>query len=82
MTPQALRSALLEDLIHIAPDIDPATVADSDHLQNDLALDSLDFLRLVTAIHTRLGVDVPEADYGFLATLGSAVPYLQAKLKS
>jgi acyl carrier protein len=40
----------------------------------------MDFLNFITAIHHRLGVDIPELDYPKLITLGGAVAYLKAKL--
>ncbi|MBY4893854.1 acyl carrier protein [Rhodobacteraceae bacterium N5(2021)] len=80
MTPTEIRAAFLEELVSVAPDIDPDSVADDDHLQDDLELDSMDFLTLVTAIHTRLGVDIAEADYPRIATLGDAVPFLTERM--
>ena len=80
MTPQDIRAAFLEELTHIAPDLDAATIADTDHIQDDLQIDSMDFLRLVSALHVRLGVDIPESDYRHLATPHSAVAYLQGRL--
>jgi hypothetical protein len=38
----------------------------------------MDFLNFVIGVHTRLGVDVPEADYAKLATVDGAVAYLAA----
>ncbi len=40
----------------------------------------MDFLNFVTAIHHRLGVDIPELDYPKLVTLDGAVGYLKTKL--
>lgn len=40
----------------------------------------MDFLNFVIGLHTRLGVDVPEADYGNLATIDGAVAYLAAHI--
>ncbi|WP_114965122.1 phosphopantetheine-binding protein [Alkalilacustris brevis] len=76
MTDAEIRKAFLDELASVAPDIDPATVGDDDHLQDDLDLDSMDFLNLVAALHKRLGVSVPEADYPQIATPGHAVRYL------
>ncbi len=76
MTPDAIRTAFLEDLTSVAPDIDPDTVGDDDHLQDDLGLDSMDFLNLVSALHKRFGLPIPEADYPELATTARAVRYL------
>lgn len=76
MTPQEIRAAYLEELTRVAPDIDPETVSDDDHLQDDLELDSMDVLNLVTALHARFGVDIPESDYPQIATPALAVAYL------
>jgi len=81
MTEQEYRAAYLEELTRVAPDIDPATVGDDEHIQEDLELDSMDVLNLVTALHERLGVDIPEADYPQIATLKLAVAYLASAMR-
>ena len=68
------------DLTAIAPDLDPAAIGDNDHLQDDLGLDSMDFLNLVSALHKRFGLPIPEADYPRLATPEKAVAYLAQML--
>lgn len=80
MTPSDIRAAFLDEIARIAPDIDPATVSDDDHLQEDLELDSMDILNLVAALDTRLGVSIPERDYAQIATPGQAVDYLASRL--
>jgi acyl carrier protein len=74
---QELRSAFIDCLVAVAPDIDPGTVEDNDHLQDDLELDSMDILNLVAALHKRFGVAIAESDYLQIATPGKAVKYLQ-----
>ena len=76
MTKDEIRAGYLAELNRVAPDIDPADVGDDDHIQDDLELDSMDVLNLVTALHERFGVDIPEADYPQIATLALAVEYL------
>jgi acyl carrier protein len=71
---------LREELGNIAPEIDPKTVDAGADLREALDIDSMDFLNFVTAIHHRLGVDIPEIDYPKLVTLDGAVHYLEAKL--
>ncbi|WP_176248258.1 MULTISPECIES: acyl carrier protein [unclassified Sulfitobacter] len=80
MTDADIRKAILEELTQIAPDIAPSDVGDGDHLQDDLELDSMDFLNLVSALHKRLGVDIPETDYPKIATLALAVAYLKTRI--
>jgi len=80
MTNEDIRAVYLEELANVAPDIEPGTVGPTDHLQDDLELDSMDVLNFVTALHEKLGVDIPEAEYPSIATLDKAVPYLAAKI--
>lgn len=80
MTRDEIRSAFVADLIAIAPDIDPATLGDDDHLQDDLGLDSMDFLNLVAALHRRFSLPIPEDHYQRLATPGQATDYLEQEL--
>lgn len=82
MTPADLRAAFIADLTAVAPDLDPETIGDSDHMQDDLGLDSMDFLNLVSALHKRFGLPIPETDYPLLATTALAVVYLDQSLAS
>jgi acyl carrier protein len=49
-------------------------------LREALDIDSMDFLNFITAMHRRLGVNVPEVDYPKLTTLNGAVAYLETRL--
>ncbi len=80
MTNEEIRTAFIEELIQIAPDIAPDDIDDEDHLQEDLGLDSMDILNLVTALHRRIGVDIPEEDYPKISKLRIAVTYIASKL--
>lgn len=77
-----IRTAFIAELTAVAPDIDPASLGGDDHLQDDLGLDSMDFLNLVSALHKRFGLPIPETDYPKLATLTKAVAYLQGALEA
>ena len=68
MTNPDYRAIFLEELVRVAPDIEADTLGDDDHIQDDLELDSMDVLNLVTALHERLGIDIPEKDYPEIAT--------------
>ncbi|MCL6249437.1 acyl carrier protein [Altererythrobacter sp. KTW20L] len=80
MTPSDPRAVFIEELIAVAPDLEAATIDDNDHLQNELGLDSMDFLRLVSALHKRFDLPIPESDYPRLASPAKAVTYLVEKL--
>ena len=73
-------AVLREELGNIAPEIDMNSVDPSADLREALDIDSMDFLNFVTAIHHRLGINIPEIDYPKLITLDGAVGYLKTKL--
>lgn len=81
MTQDDIRTAFIEELTNVAPDIAPEDVGETDHIQEDLGLDSMDVLNLVTALHQRLGIDIPEADYPQIATLSRALDYIRSILE-
>lgn len=70
---------VLDALGAVAPEADLSTLDRTEPIRDQLDLDSMDFLRFVESLHERLGVDVPEADYGKLATVDAAAAYLAAR---
>ena len=80
MTPEELRTIVLEELTRIAPELDPAAIRPDAPLRDQVDLDSMDFLNFVVALHDRLGVDIPESDYGRLVSVTAIVGYLAARL--
>ena len=74
-----IRAVVQEELGNIAPEMDVGAINPSADLREALDIDSMDFLRFVTAIHHRLGIDVPEVDYPKLVTLDGAVAYLETR---
>jgi acyl carrier protein len=80
MTREEIRLAVVKALTSVAPEIDPQTLRPDDVFRQEFDLDSMDFLNFVIGLHVSLGVDVPEADYGKLATMNAAVDYLEARL--
>ena len=75
-----IRKVVQEELSNIAPEVDLASIDPAADLREALDIDSMDFLNFVTAIHHRLGVEIPELDYPKLFTLDGAVAYIAAKL--
>jgi acyl carrier protein len=78
MTPEQVRQGFLDALGQIAPEGDLDHLRPDRPLRDQLDIDSYDFLQLVIALHERLGIDIPEADYQRLATLQGALDYLNA----
>jgi acyl carrier protein len=82
MTPQDIRAVLKDELARIAPEIEFEAIDPSADLRDEADIDSMDFLNLLTALHVRLGVEIPEADNAKLITVQGAIDYLAAKLGS
>lgn len=77
-----LPAIVKEELSNIAPDADMKTLDPKADLREALDIDSMDFLNFITALHMRLGIEIPEIDYPKLMTLDKAVAYLGSKLKA
>lgn len=79
MTKDGLKALIVAELGNIAPDVDASDIDPDEDMREELDIDSMDFLNLVTALHKKLGVNIPESDYAKLSTLNGAVTYLAAK---
>jgi len=80
MTQQDIRAVIKDELARIAPEIDFEAIDPAADLRDEADIDSMDFLNLVTALHARLGVEIPEADNPKLITVEGAIAYLAGKL--
>ena len=80
MTRDEIREVVLSILAGIAPEIDVEEIRPGADLRDELDIDSMDFLNLVTALGERLQIDIPEIDYPNLATFGHAVDYLAQRV--
>jgi acyl carrier protein len=79
MTEAELRKTVLDTLGDIAPEADLGALPPDSDLREELDIDSMDFLNFVIALHEKLGVDIPEADYPRLVTVDGAVGYLMER---
>ncbi len=80
MTDSDIQKVIQEELNNIAPEADLAKVDPTADLRDAIDIDSMDFLNFITAIHHRLGIDIPEIDYPKLITLKGAGAYIAAHL--
>lgn len=80
MTREEIRSTLLRCLHDVAPDLAEEEIKDDLDLRDELDLDSMDMLRWVQGIHKALSVEIPEEEYGNIATLENAIDYVSARL--
>ena len=81
MTRNDITAVLIDELGRIAPEIDASRLDPNAELREELDIDSMDFLNLVTGLSERLKIDIPETDYSKLATLSHAVDYLVQRLE-
>ena len=80
MTTDDIRATVLRVLHQVAPDVDPSTLDPAVPLQDQVDLDSVDFMNVMVGLEEALGVDVPERDYPKVASLDGCVAYLGSRL--
>lgn len=80
MTREEIQSAIFELLKKTAPDTDPRSLKPDENIRETLNIDSFDALRFLVSLHEKLGIDIPEEDYGKTTTLGSLTDYLEKKI--
>jgi acyl carrier protein len=79
MTRYEIAAVLADELGRIAPEVPFDQVDRGESIREAFDIDSMDFLNLVTALHKRLGVDIPEADYDRLETIEGMIGYLATR---
>jgi acyl carrier protein len=77
---QEIKARLIELIRSIAPEVEEGELKPDQPLREQVDLDSMDWLNVIVAVHQKLHVDIPEADYGKLRTLDDWVAYLRGKL--
>jgi acyl carrier protein len=80
MTEAQIADAVRQGLGMIAPEADLDALAPDVNVRHALDIDSFDFLNFLIGLNETLGVEIPEADYGQLATLTDIVKYLAARV--
>ena len=76
MAPADIREEVIDILHDIAPDEDLGELQDDVAFRDQLELDSMDFLDIVMELRKRHRIQIPEEDYGELASMDSTVKYL------
>lgn len=80
MSPAEIREVIIEILEDIAPDEDLSELKDEVAFREQLELDSMDFLDIVMELRKRHRIQIPEEEYGELASMDSTVKYLTPKM--
>ena len=79
MNTKEIEARVVEIIRTVAPEVDPATLRADRALRDQVDLDSMDWLRVIVAVHEKLHVDIPEKDYAKLRTLDDWASYLLQK---
>ncbi|MDQ8203727.1 phosphopantetheine-binding protein [Pelagicoccus sp. SDUM812003] len=82
MTKDECKQVVLDIISEIAPDEDLTDIKGDVALREQLDLDSMDFLDIVMELRKQHSIEVPEADYGHLASLDSCAEYLTPKFNA
>lgn len=80
MSPAEIRDEIIDILSEIAPDEDLSDLNDEQSFREQMELDSMDFLDIVMELRKRHRVQIPEEEYGELASMASTVKYLEPKM--
>jgi acyl carrier protein len=78
MNESELKQTVLGVLSAAVPGVDPSSLDDDDDIRAALDIDSFDHLNFLVGLHEKLGVDIPEKDYGKLNTVNEILQYLIA----
>jgi acyl carrier protein len=81
MNAAEIKKAVLEILSDIAPDEDLSNLKEDVPFREQLEMDSMDFLDIVMELRKRYRVQIPEEDYGELASMAGTVKYLEPLMK-
>ena len=77
---EQIRTEVLAIVKRLAPEVDPTRIIPNKPLRTQIDLDSMDWLNVLATIHEKLGVNIPETDYGKVVTLDGIVAYLAERL--
>ena len=80
MNENELRVIILTSLQQIAPDAELDQLEPDENIREALDIDSFDHLNFLISLNQKLGVEIPEKDYGKLNTLGEITDYLTVRV--
>lgn len=80
MNEDQLKQMILANLRLIAPDAVVDDLQPDENLRETLDIDSFDHLNFLIGLNQKLGVDIPEKDYGKLNTLADIIDYLSIRI--
>jgi acyl carrier protein len=79
MTEEEIKNTIFQLLKRIAPDTEPSELKPDENIRETLNIDSFDSLQFIVALNEKLGIEIPEQDYGKITTLTSLISYIRDK---
>ncbi len=62
--------------VKVALDIEADDIGDGEHLIDGIEIDSMDFANLLSGLHARLSIVLPETDYPRMISVAGIQKYL------
>lgn len=81
MKADEIKKLVFQLLKQIAPDTEPSTLQPDENIRETLDIDSFDSLQFLVSLNEKLGIEIPEQDYGKITTLKTLVNYILEKMK-
>lgn len=82
MNKEEIKNIIFQLLKKIAPETEPSALLPEENIREVLNIDSFDSLQFIVSLNEKLGIEIPEEDYGKITTIKSLTTYLLEKLKS
>jgi acyl carrier protein len=79
MNETELKKVILAVLGQVVPGADVNGLDHDDNVREALDIDSFDHLNFLVGLNEKLGIDIPEKDYGKLNTINEVTQYLIAR---
>ncbi|CAM4061677.1 acyl carrier protein [Flavobacterium sinopsychrotolerans] len=79
MNEEEIKQIVFQLLKKIAPDTEPSTLKPDENIRETLNIDSFDSLQFIVALNEKTGIEIPEEDYGKIATLQALTAYIKNK---
>jgi acyl carrier protein len=79
MNEEEIKEIVFQLLKNIAPDTEPSTLKPDENIRETLNIDSFDSLQFIVALNKKSGIEIPEEDYGKIATLKALTAYIKNK---
>ncbi|PWA08694.1 acyl carrier protein [Flavobacterium laiguense] len=81
MNEDEIKKNIFQLLKKIAPDTEPSVLKPDENIRETLGIDSFDALQFIIALNEKLGIEIPEKDYGKTNTLSDLLSYIMNKIK-